>query len=320
MNGRREQVWVGVFVLIAASLLIITVLAVAGTFSRGGVNHHSSFKFAGGLQPGDIIRYGGMKAGRVSSVHVDPQDSTRIEIDFSVLRGIPVKTDSVAKITSLGALGDNYIEVTTGSKDAALLPPGSAVKSVETVGIGDLGGVIGGLAPVAQQVLQNLDARLVELQVTIARVNDLLNDKNRQSISSGLGNLSAMLQEDRPKISATLTNVQKASDKLTPLLDDLKTTMAQANATLSHVDAVVVENRQDIRTIVVNLRQTMITASELLDQIKDVTDANEENIDQTLVNIRVTTDNLKQLTDELKRRPSMLIHGNAPKDRKPGGK
>jgi phospholipid/cholesterol/gamma-HCH transport system substrate-binding protein len=320
MNGRREQVWVGVFVLIAASLLIITVLAVAGTFSRGGVNHHTSFKFAGGLQPGDIVRYGGMKAGRVSAVHVDPQDSTRIEIDFSVLRGIPLKTDSIARITTLGALGDNYVEVTTGSKNAPLLPPGSAIKSIETVGIGDLGDMLGGLAPVAQQVLQNLDARLVELQVTIARVNDLLNDKNRQSISSGLGNLSAMLQEDRPKISATLTNVQKASDKLTPLLDDLKTTMAQANATLSHVDAVVVENRQDIRTIVVNLRQTMITASELLDQIKDVTDANQENIDQTLVNIRVTTDNLKQLTDELKRRPSLLIRGNAPKDRKPGGK
>jgi phospholipid/cholesterol/gamma-HCH transport system substrate-binding protein len=320
MNGRREQIWVGVFVLIAASLLIITVLAVAGTFSSGGINHHTSFKFAGGLQPGDTVRYGGMKAGRVSGVHVDPQDSTRIEIDFSVLRGIPVKTDSVAKITTLGALGDNYVEVTTGSKDSALLPPGSAVKSAETVGIGDLGNMLGGLAPLAQQVLQTLDARLVELQVTIARVNDLLNDKNRKSISNSLGNLSGMLQEDRPKISSTLTNVQKASDRLMPLLDDLKATMAQANATLSHVDAVVVENRQDIRATVVNLRETMVTASELLEQLKYLTDSNEGNIDETLTNIRVTTENLKQLTDTLKRKPSLLIRGNAIKDRKPGGK
>ena len=165
MNGRREQIWVGVFVLIAASLLIITVLAVAGTFSRGGVNHHSSFKFAGGLQPGDIVRYGGMKAGRVSGVHVDPQDSTRIEIDFSVLRGIPLKTDSIAKITTLGALGDNYVEVTTGSKNAPLLPPGSAVKSIETVGIGDLGDMLA--PPGLTQPLQASDAGVVLVALVV---------------------------------------------------------------------------------------------------------------------------------------------------------
>jgi phospholipid/cholesterol/gamma-HCH transport system substrate-binding protein len=320
MDGRREQVWVGVFVLVAASLLVITVLAVAGTFSRGGVAHHTYFKFAGGLQPGDIVRYGGMKAGRVTTVHVDPQDSTRIQIDFSVASGIPVKTDSIAKITTLGALGDNYVELTTGTKTAPLAPPGSAINAVETVGIGDLGDMLGSLAPVAQQVLQNLDQRLVELKVTIARVNDLLNDKNRKDISSGLGSLSAMLQEDRPKISATLTNVQQASGKLMPLLDDLKSTMAQANQTLSHVDSVIVENRQDIRATVVNLRATMVTASELIEQLKNVTDYNTDNIDRILVNMRVTTENLKQLTDELKRRPSSLIRGNAMKDRKPGSK
>ena len=58
--------------------------------------------------PGAMVRYGGMKAGKVEAVRVDPKDSTRIEIDFSVQRDIPVKTDSIAKISSLGALSDNY--------------------------------------------------------------------------------------------------------------------------------------------------------------------------------------------------------------------
>ena len=270
--------------------------------------------------PGATVRYGGMKAGRVDAVRVDPGDSTRIEIQFSVRRDVPVKTDSVAKITSLGALDENYVELGTGTKGAPLAPSGSEVKSAETVGIGAIGDMMGNLAPVAQQVLQNLNQRLTEIQVTVARVNDLLNDKNRVNVSNGLGNLNSMLAEDRPKVSATLTNVQAASAAIVPLLDNLKTTTNQANAVLSHIDPFVVENRQDIRTVVVELKQTLLTASSLMEQLKNTTDYNTENVDQTLLNLRVTTENIKQLTDTLKARPSTLIRGGTVTDRQPGEK
>ncbi len=165
-------------------------------------------------------------------------------------RGIPVKTDSMAKISSLGALADNYVEIGTGTKDGPLAPAGSELKSVESIGLGDIGDMIGGLTPVANKVLQNLNQRLVELQTTVARVNDLLNDKNRASVGHSLGNLDAMLADSRPKVAVSLTNVQAASAKLVPLLDNLKVTMDEANTTLSHVDAMVVQNREDIRAIV----------------------------------------------------------------------
>jgi len=320
MNSKREQTAVGFFVLVAAALLIGTILMVSGTFSSGGVAHHTYFKSAGGLLPGVAVRYGGMKAGKVEAVRVDPKDSTRIEIDFSVQRGIPVKTDSIAKISSLGALSDNYLEIGTGTKGGQLAAPGSELKSVETLGIGDLGDMIGSLTPVANQVMQTLNQRLTEMQVTIARVNDLLNDKNRQNIGNSLGNLNGMLAEDRPKISGSLTNVQAASARLVPLLDDLKATMNQANDTLSHVDSLVVENRQDIRTIIVELKGTMLNAQALIEQLKNTTDNNTDNIDQIFENIRVTTENMKVLTDSLKTNPAVLIRGNNVKDRKPGDK
>jgi phospholipid/cholesterol/gamma-HCH transport system substrate-binding protein len=318
MNNIRERALVGFFVLVAAALLIGTILAVSGTFSSGGVPHHTYFKSAGGLVPGAVVRYAGMKAGKVDTVRVDPNDSTRIEIDLRVRPDIPVKTDSVAKITTLGALSDNYVEIGAGTTGAPLAPPGSELKSAETIGIGDLGDMIGGLTPVANQVMQNLNQRLTELQVTIARVNDLLNDKNRENIGSSLGNLNAMLADGRPKVSASLANIQVASAKLVPLLDNLKATMNQANATLSHVDSVVLENRQDIRTIVIKLKETMITASSLIEELKSTTDLNTDNIDQIIVNIRETTENMKQLTEELKANPSALIRGYKVKDRKPG--
>jgi ABC-type transporter Mla subunit MlaD len=179
--------------------------------------------------------------------------------------------------------------------------------------------MIGNLAPVANQVLQSLNQRLVEMQVTVARVNDLLGDKNRANIGATLGNLNAMVSEDRPKISESLTNVQNATAQLQPVLNNLKTTMDQANGVLSHLDSVVVDNRQDIRAIVVELRETISTTSALMEQLKTSTNNNSDSIDQTVQNIRATTENIRELTDSLKTNPSLLIRGSGVKDRKPGG-
>jgi phospholipid/cholesterol/gamma-HCH transport system substrate-binding protein len=259
-----------------------------------------------------------MNAGKVKRVRVDPQDSTRIEIDFTVRPDIPVKMDSVASIASLGALSDNFLEVSTGEKNAALAAPGSELRSAETVGLGDLGEMIGNLVPVANQTLESLNQRLNELQVTIARVNDLLNDKNRADVRASLGNLNSMLADSRPKVAASLTNVQTATAQLLPVLDNLKTTMNQANVVLSHIDSIVVENHQDIRTIVIELRETLFTASSLMEQLKNTTVNNADDIDQTILNIRATTENIRELTDSLKNNPSLLIRGSTLKDRKPG--
>ncbi|MGD0738044.1 MAG: MlaD family protein [Terracidiphilus sp.] len=318
MKNRREEAAVGLFVLVAAALLIGTVLALAGTFSAGDIPHHTFFKSAGGLEPGAMVRYAGMNAGKVKTVRVDPQDSTRIEIDFTVRPDIPVKTDSIATIAVLGALSDNFLELGTGTKGAPPAASGSELKSAETVGLGDLGEIIGSLVPVADQTLVSLNQRLSELQVTIARVNDLLNDKNREDVSASLGNLNSMFEDSRPKVAASLTNVQTATAQLLPILDNLKTTTNEANDVLSHIDSVVVENHQDIRTIVTELRETLFTASSLMEQLKNTTVNNSDNLDQTILNMRATTENIKELTDSLKNNPSLLIRGNSVRDRKPG--
>jgi phospholipid/cholesterol/gamma-HCH transport system substrate-binding protein len=325
MNSTREQALVGLFVLVAVALLIGTVMAVSGTFSKGGIAHSSFFKFAGGITPGATVRYAGVKAGRVTGVNVDPQDSTRVEIKFKVTPGIPVKTDSVAKITALGALDENYVEVSAGTKDAQLAPPGSVINSVETLSIADIGGLIGGLAPVAHDTLESLNQRLGELKITVARVNDVLNDKNRANVSGALVNLNgglvdirSMLTEERPKVSTALTNVQAASAKFGPLLDNLETAIKNANETLSNANSLIVANREDIRASVVELHQALANALAVIDQIKGTMTYETVNVDETMDNVRVATDNLKELTERVKRRPSVLIRGETVKERKPG--
>lgn len=336
MEATRERTLVGLFVLIAGGLLLGSMIVISGGLVGATVPHRAYFKFAGGVQPGAPVRYGGMTVGKVQRVRVDPANSTRIEIDITVSRDAPIKTDSVAKISTLGPLSDNYIEISTGSEQAALAPADSVLPSAEAFGLPQLGEAVQAMLPDFQRALQKVNQNLDGLQVTLTRANDLLNDQNRAHVAGSLNNLDHMVAEVRPratdsldrvnnmltdagpKVSASLANVQAATEKLTPLLDDLKTATAKANDALSHVDSTVLENRSDIRASVTGLRDTVAKSSTLLSELNQTLDQNSNNIDELLDNIRMTTENLRVLTENLMHSPSSLIWGTKVPERKPG--
>jgi ABC-type transporter Mla subunit MlaD len=85
MEPKREQALVGLFVLMAAGVLIATIFAITGAFGPTAKIYHAHFPFAGGLEPGAIVRYsGGPKVGRVEQLRINPQDPGQIDVTFSV--------------------------------------------------------------------------------------------------------------------------------------------------------------------------------------------------------------------------------------------
>lgn len=319
MQAKRERAFVGVFVLVAAGLLVVTLFSLSGVFGRAEPTYRTYFKNAGGLGPGSEVRYaGGPPVGRVVSVRSDPQDPTRMEVKFRVDDEVPVKTDSKAKISSLGALGENFLGIVPGTAAASRARPGAVLPSVNYASFDELAAKINDLAPQATQLLQNLNARVTELQETIKRVNGLLDAQNRANIAASLANVRGMLAEDRPVLHSTLNNLNSTSAKLTPLMDDFKKTINQANTALSHVDATLVENRPDLRQAIVQMRATLTSASALVDQINSTLNINSDNIDEIIANMTNITENLKSFTDTIKTRPYTLIRASEPAPHSPG--
>jgi phospholipid/cholesterol/gamma-HCH transport system substrate-binding protein len=337
MEATRERTLVGLFVVIAGALLFISVLEISGGMGSAGVPHRCYFKYAGGVQAGAAVRFGGLLVGKVDRVRVDPANSTRIEIDFQVEHTTPVKTDSIAKITTLGPLTDNYIEITTGTERAPLLPKGAEIPSTEMFGLPQMGEAVQAMLPDVQRTILKVNTNLDGLQVTLTRANDLLNDRNRTVIAHSLANADQLLSETRPKVnasldnlnhlltdaqpkvSASLSNVQELTTKLSPLLDDIKKVSTRADDTLAHVDAALLENRGDIRVTVTTLRDAIAKSTVLLDHLNQAMDQNSDNIDELLENIRISTENLKSLTETLRSKPASLIRGIRAEDRIPGG-
>ena len=321
MEAKREQAMVGLFVLIAGGVLVATVFALTGAFGGTAATYRAYFPFAGGLEPGASVRYaGGPKVGRVEKLQLDPKDSSRIEITFSVKSGLPVKTDSHVKIMSLSPLGDNHLEIVPGSDKAALAASGTTLQSDPYVDFNALTAKFNEIAPQAQQLLASLNDRTAELKVTIARVNDLLNDSNRANLAATLADTRGLIAENRGTVKSTLQNLNSATQKLEPLLQDLRKTSAQANQTLDHVDSLVGDNREDVRQAVKDLRASLATVNDLTGRLDQTLDVNSDNIDELLENLRHVSQNLKEFTNTIKTRPYTLIRSATPPEHKPGEK
>lgn len=318
MESKREQALVGLFVLVAAALLIVTVFTLSGAFTRGFTPFHAYFKNAAGIGPGAEVRYaGGPPVGRVKTVEVDPKDATRMEIDFGVRPDIPVKTDSTIIITSNSPLGDNYLGILPGTT-GSLAKPGSTLKSKEYTSFADVAAGLADLTPTAKNLVQHLDDRVVELKETLNRVNELLNEQNRANISASLSNVRGMLEENRPDVRSTMKNLNSSSAKLDKMLDDFKKTMKQADDALAHIDATITENRPDLRQAIKDLRKSLSSTASLTDQLDRTMTANSESLDEIIDNLRHVTENLKSFTDTIKTRPYTLIRASEPKPHEPG--
>jgi phospholipid/cholesterol/gamma-HCH transport system substrate-binding protein len=318
-STRRQEAVVGLFVLIAATILIATVFSLTGFFNRGDVPYRAFFKNAGGLRPGAEVRYaGGPPVGRIEDVRTDARDTTRMEIVFRVKPDVPIKIDSTATISSNSPLSDNFLGIVPGTNAAPRAPAGSTLKSLEYVGFGELEAELADLGPEARVLLGNLNQRATELQVTVARINDLLNDRNRANLSATIGSVRGVIDENRKPLHSTVTHFDEASAKIAPLLDDLKKTNADAQKTINTLEGTIAENRTDLRESIAELRRVLDNANNVTEQLDRTLNANGENIDDILNNFRQASQNLRQFTETLKQRPYTLLRSSLPPAHEPG--
>src|SRR5262245_3830044 len=140
MAKREDEIKVGLVVVVATVLFLAALITVGGVnlLRKKHVTYTTHFKFAGGLEPGAFVRFGGLKVGVVDSADIDSQDTTRVRVRIAVKDKTPIRQDSRAKISTLGPLGENYLEISAGTREAPLLAPGGEIATDEVVQMADI--------------------------------------------------------------------------------------------------------------------------------------------------------------------------------------
>jgi phospholipid/cholesterol/gamma-HCH transport system substrate-binding protein len=298
---------VGAFVMgCFAILAFVLTFLINAQFSRNTVPYRTYLRYAGGIEPGASVLFGGINVGQVKAVHPWASDPTRIEILLDVRKGTPLNEKSVAKLGLVSVMSGPALSITTGSNDAERLAPGSNIPSQETPSLDEIAGKMAGVADNADglitQVRGELEGITGDAHTLLANLNTVTGKPNQQEIHSILDNVNGMLATDRPKI-----------DRLT---DQLNTLAEHTDATVQNVNGTVTDAREPLRNDLAELQTTLQQARSLLADVQVVVRANNDKIDDTVDNLRTATDNLDQLTDSLKQRPWSLVRIRQPKERK----
>jgi phospholipid/cholesterol/gamma-HCH transport system substrate-binding protein len=297
---------VGAFVLSCFAVVAFTVIYLLNAQYSGGTTHYRTYlRYAGGLESGGSVLYGGINVGKVTAVRPWAEDPTRIEILLEIRKDTPLNEKSVAKLGFVSVMNSAALSITTGSLDAKRLPPDSTIASQEAASLDEIAGKLAGVAESANLLISQAQGEMKDIS---GNVNHLLGNLeamtgsgNQRKVQAVLDNIDLLVTNERPKIER--------------ITDQLAKVTGHADETIQNVNGTVTDLRDPMRKDLLELRTTLEQANSLLQSVQVIVRANDYKIDDTVENLREATDNLNQFTNSLKQRPWSLIRTKQPEDR-----
>jgi phospholipid/cholesterol/gamma-HCH transport system substrate-binding protein len=122
MQRSRNDVWVGLLVLLGGVALLFLALKSANLLSLSFQSTYplsARFDNIGGLKPQAAVKSAGVVVGRVQSIGFDDQ-SFQAEVQMVIEDRYKFPKDSSLKILTSGLLGEQYIGIEAGSDDKNL--------------------------------------------------------------------------------------------------------------------------------------------------------------------------------------------------------
>ena len=119
MQRSKNDVWVGLFVLIGGAAVLFLALQAANLLS---LNFDSSYKVTakfdniGGLKPRAAVKSAGVVIGRVENIAFDDK-SFQASVNLAMHSKYVFPKDSSLKILTSGLLGEQYIGIEAGASE-----------------------------------------------------------------------------------------------------------------------------------------------------------------------------------------------------------
>jgi len=123
MQRSKNDVWVGLLVLIGAAAILFLALQSANLLSLSFQSTYSvtaKFDNIGGLKPQAAVKSAGVVVGRVAAIQFDDK-SYQATVTLALEQRYAFPKDSSLKILTSGLLGEQYIGMEAGSDDKNLV-------------------------------------------------------------------------------------------------------------------------------------------------------------------------------------------------------
>jgi phospholipid/cholesterol/gamma-HCH transport system substrate-binding protein len=311
-NSSNQNLRVGLFifglVLLGATMLFFVGGASKLLEERYMLNAY--FKDVGGLKPGAIVRLSGLDVGEILSVQFSDRDDQKIHVRVSLerkyqdkirlcdayLASNPQTIDlrpSVARIETVGVLGDKFISISIGDDRCSTLESGSEIPTQEALDILEYTKkateILGQLNSISRKVDNILGTEEETAQVSLAQSFQNLQEITK-TIKDGDGLISTLLYDEKlpKKLNRTLTKAEQTTNNLKDASRGISKAMdnVETGSGLAH-ELIYGENGESLAK---ELEILVKSLEELTDDVKN---------EDSLVNALIYDPSKKQILDDL---------------------
>jgi len=227
MNAKTNYTLVGLFVIMSIVLIFVFVIWL---IRPGDETVMRPFKIyftesVSGLNIDSPVKYRGVTIGKVTRMGINPANVEEIEVDISVDKKAPIKTDTVAKLKAQGITGLSYIDLSEGSKQAPLLS--DAKKDVL---------VIKSVSSFLVKVEESFGSLSLNLSQTLDSMRILLREENQDEITKILKHTAqTMAKLDKALDDQSIDNLHK-------LMASTRSTAEKMDKTMPKVDGLIAKS------------------------------------------------------------------------------
>jgi phospholipid/cholesterol/gamma-HCH transport system substrate-binding protein len=122
MQRSKNDLWVGLFVLIGGAAILFLALQAANLLNlsfQSTYRIEARFDNIGGLKPKAAVKSGGVVVGRVEGITFDDK-TFQARVSLAMESRYKFPKDSSLKILTSGLLGDQYVGIEAGAEEKIL--------------------------------------------------------------------------------------------------------------------------------------------------------------------------------------------------------
>ena len=310
MEPKVSYTLVGLFVVLLGAASLAVVLWLSRADYRGVYDRYYTYmtESVSGLSADASVKYRGVDVGRVKEIILDPANPEEVRLTLELVRGTPVKEDTIAVLETQGLTGLTTVNLTGGTRDSPPLTakPGEKYPAIKS----------------GPSWFFRLDSALTRLlaeesfPALLANLNSFVHDAR-----------GVVDTESRAELKQILDDLAKVTGTLQAHREELGLSIARAGDAFQSFAAVGKKMDEQLPEILEQAKASIRAFQSMTHEIARTTsslqstlDGNRSNIEQftgqTLGETGLLVSELRQLTatlqglaQELEREPSALIFG-----------
>ncbi|MEW6544643.1 MAG: MlaD family protein [Nitrospirota bacterium] len=319
MEPKVNYTLVGAFVVLLTAALIGAALWLGKGEYRKSYDRYYAYmtESVSGMSVNSPVKYRGVEVGRVKEIILNPDNPEEVRLTMDILRGTPVKEDTVAILESQGLTGLAFVNLAGGSREA---PPLTAKEDQEYPVIKTGASLFYKLDEALSKLLadESVSRLLNDSSGLIQDIRLVLSKENRESLRQVLNDLavtthalaarSQRLDEGVDSAAETFKHLAKTSKTLNDELPLILVRVHRSAAALESLSKDLSRTSATVGTLVADTKPG-------LEQFSGQTLA---DVGQLVTELRQLTATLQRVAARLEREPNALVFGRGPQPRGPG--